>query len=221
MRLFSKQFAVLAILAGAALVVSSSSAHATFTLTLQSGGVTQTFGDGGTGHIVVGTTIGAFTFQGDVGNSDSSGRSDPAILSLAETSITSASGGTLTITLTDNGFVAPAGPVNVTTALTTLLLTSGGSVSEATLVNGTQVGSTLMLSSLATATGGGTATVGTPFTLSNVTTITLGAGGMVLSTGASTVSGAAVVPEPATLAMVFSVLPLLGLGAWRNRRKSV
>jgi len=29
-----------------------------------------------------------------------------------------------------------------------------------------------------------------------------------------------VVPEPATLAMAFSVLPLLGLAAWRKRRKS-
>jgi hypothetical protein len=46
------------------------------------------------------------------------------------------------------------------------------------------------------------------------------AGNNELSSRNDTITAVNVVPEPATLAMAFSVLPLLGLAAWRKRRKS-
>jgi hypothetical protein len=46
------------------------------------------------------------------------------------------------------------------------------------------------------------------------------AGNNQLSSRNDTITAINVVPEPATLAMAFSALPLLGLAAWRRRRKS-
>jgi len=46
------------------------------------------------------------------------------------------------------------------------------------------------------------------------------AGNNQLSSRNDTITAINAVPEPATLAMAFSVLPLLGLAAWRRRRKS-
>jgi hypothetical protein len=223
MRFLGKRLAILVVLAGAALLVSPPSAHAAFTLTLhETGFADQVFTpNAGPGAIVIATTIGHFTFQADIATSNSPGSVSPAVLSLSQTSITTTGGGTLTITVNDTGFTAPGtGLATVTTQLSTTSLTAGGSVSILSRVNGTQVGPTLTLGTAAAGTmGSGNINIGTPpFTLTNVTTVTLTAGGMLQSTGNTTV---APVPEPATLFMAFAAVPIFGLGYWRQRRRKL
>jgi len=59
----------------------------------------------------------------------------------------------------------------------------------------------------------------TPYSLTVRLTFTVAAGNQLSNRGDSVEANAAV-PEPATLAMAFSALPLIGFAAWRKRRPS-
>jgi len=59
----------------------------------------------------------------------------------------------------------------------------------------------------------------TPYSLTVELVFTV-AGHNVLTSRSDSETAIGLVPEPATLAMAFSALPLLGLAAWRKRRKS-
>jgi len=194
-------------------------AKADFMLTLHEQGYRDvTVSDNGTGFIAYGGGFGSFFIQGDFGYSNSNTGVEPATLTINQLSIQNTSGtGTLQITLTDTGFMVPhAGPAVMNSQLSTTSLTGTGSVSFQSFLNG--VGGTKL--TLGTAPSGTSATdamtiSSDPYTLSNITTVTLGAGGLLQSTGTTTVT----TPAPGALMLALTGLPLLGVGAWRRLRK--
>jgi len=219
---FSKRVAFLAVLAAAALVASPPSARAAFTLTLQEGANVVNVTDGGSNDISTGPNgiiifagqVGDFQIQLNVGTSNAAGNVSPAQLTILNTTINSPTGGTLTVTLTDTGFNVPKSDVGVQTQLSTTQVPTGVTVSSKSVINGTNYAPV----SLSTV-GGDKATAyltinSAPFTLSNVTTFTLSGAGTVQFTGLT-----AVTPEPSTIAMALTALPLFGLGRWVRRRR--
>jgi len=119
-------------------------------------------------------------------------------------------------------FTAPLGNVNVTSTLAPTILLGGGTVTFLSNVNGTNVpGVALSMSTTgSTAASASVAGLVAPFPASNTLTISgLGVGGMTNISASTQISS---LPEPATVTMAFSAVPLLGLAAWRrSRRKSV
>jgi len=223
---FSKRFALLAVLAGAALMASPPSAHAAFTLTLHEAGFAdQTITDNGAGDLS-NTTSGVITFAGafgtfdiqiSVGTSNSAAGVQPAQLTINNTSITSTGGsGTLSVTLTDTGFTAPGtGSALLDTQLSTTQLPLGTTVTSHSVLNGT-AGGNVQLTTVGGSLREDVATIGTnPYTLSNITTFSLAGNGTLQFTGITTVTA---VPEPGTMAMTFSAISLFGLGYWRRRK---
>jgi len=224
---FCKRFAILAVLAGAALAAGPSPAHAAFTLTLHETGfadqivtdnnISSGDVDSRGGVITFSGTFGTFNIQISVGTSNSASGVQPGQLTINNTSITTTSGGALTVTLADTGFTAPGtGNAFLDTQLSTTQLPTGSTVTSHSAVNGTAGGNV----TLNTVSGGlreDIVLVGTnPFTLSNVTAFNMAGAGTLQFTGITTVTA---VPEPGTMAMAFSALPLLGLGYWRHRRR--
>jgi len=234
---FCKRFAILAVLAGAALLVGPSPAQAAFTLSLSDGTTTttvtdQTFGPSGdldpaSGQIIFSGAIGVFNVNISVGTSNAP-NGFPALLTINNTSISAAglpanTSSTLTLVLQDTGFMGPAGSVTAETQLSTTQLPANTTVTGQTSVNGTP----LTLITLNTVGGGrvfDTVNIATtPFTLTNTTTFTVVAGpnGSGPSTVVQFTGLTSVTPEPGTMAMAFSALPLLGLGYWRHRRRQL
>jgi hypothetical protein len=199
-------------------------ANATFTLTLQSGNYYEEFTDTN-GDGIISVHVGGFNgfdFQGDFATSNSQTGELPAVLTLTQASVRSNRGDmrNLTITLIDDDFSAPSmGPAVVTTRLGALDLRDNGSVTMTSFVDDDQVGRVRL-----TETGYGEDTEETqigrsPYTLRSVTTIRLGAGGVLLSTGSTEVnSGVSPVPAPATAVMALAGVPVLGAFGWFRRR---
>jgi hypothetical protein len=181
------------------------------------------------------STVGGFGVAITIAESTSPGNSTAGLLQISNLSIQNQSSGTgsLTITVSDNNYTAPgAGGVPMT-----LESDIGGTFSKGAAIgntvtfqsfadpaNGqpTALNPTPLLSfSKATSSttesfsgsnqGGFTRAAG-PYSLTNVTTITLAAGGQVNISGTTTASA---VPEPASL----GVLALGGLLAARRRRR--
>jgi hypothetical protein len=151
-------------------------------------------------------------------------------------------GGTLTIVVTESGFGAPASGAGNQLLVNQASGFSGASANSSQTYTGnfTDSGSvnmnlatnplTLTPASATIATG--TAPLGayvTPFTLTNTTTIALGIPGNATTpippandvfSGSTTVSAGAVVPEPASLVMMVTgmPLPLVVMGLLRRRR---
>jgi hypothetical protein len=104
----------------------------------------------------------------------------------------------------------------MTTQLATTSLThAGDTVSEQSFLNG--VGGTLL--TLGTAPSGAYAQDvlqdgSSPYTLTNVTTLNLSQGGMLQSTGTTTVA----TPAPAGALLALTGVPFLGLGLLRRRK---
>jgi len=218
-----RNFALLGLVAAGALLANPSPAHAAFTLTLQETGfgpITITdngAGDvsGASGVITFSGAFGDFFVQVSTGSSNSAGGTEPAQLTINSLSITGASSSALTITLTDTGFTAPTtSQVELRSQLSTTQLPLGTTVTFTSSLNGS-AGTPLTLTTVGGTTGLDIKALGgTPFTLSNVTTFNLTAAGTVQATGITTATS----PEPATVAMVATALPILGLGYWRRRR---
>ncbi len=221
-----KRLTLMALLAGAIIMGVPPPAGADFRLTLhQDGFADRTITDNSiydlspttTGVIVYSGTFGTFTITAEIGTSNSTAGVEPAALTINQLSIASPSGGTLTITLSDDGFTAPqAGQqVAMRSQLSSTSLTSGGSVSFQSYLEG--VGGTVL--TLGTANPNGIEATdirmlgATPYTLSNVTTVTLAPSGVLQSTGTTTVMN----PAPAGLVLALTGVPLLGIGAWLRR----
>jgi hypothetical protein len=190
----------------------------------------------GTGYVFTGlsgssnwtsTTGGSFSFVSDSG-----------ILQAAA----GGTGGTLTIVVSEDGFVSPAsGTGNQLISNQTAIFTGATSSSTQTYVGnftdsgsvnqnlGTSPASLLGTTSAAQAATGTLAlgAYATPFTLTNTTTITLGSAstdptfpGNVNFTGTTSVTAGGVIPEPASLVMMVTgmPLPLVVMGLLRRRR---
>jgi len=226
-----RRIALLTILAGLAMLASPLPAHAAFTLTLHQTGFTDvTVTDNGAGDtsnttsglITFSGMFGTFTIQADIASSNSASGTQPAVLTINQLSIAGTSAATasnpLVITVQDTLFTAPPpGPGVMSSQLSLTALTPAGGVTFQSFLNGT--GGTLL--SLSTAPSGTSAsnavTISTqPYTLANVTTVTLAANGLIQSTGTTAV----VLPEPGTLAMTLAALPVLGFSFWRRRAKA-
>jgi hypothetical protein len=228
---FVRNFALLGLVAAGALLANPSPAHAVFTLSLTDGTTTKTATDGGAGDLD-NTLNGQIVFSGVVGNfetnlttsiSNSASGVAPAQITINDATVDTLSptGGTLTITTSDTGFTAPTGQAVLTSQLSNTQILAG---------TGTASTNTITFQSFLNGAGGPTITetgvsglVGassnvfigaTPFELSNVTTINFTTAGTVQITGITT----ATTPEPATVAMVITALPVLGLGYLRRRR---
>jgi len=142
-----------------------------------------------------------------------------SLLTDINTDVTAATGtaGALSITA-GNVFTSPTGPGTVTSTLSASAL-QAGTVTFQSSVNGTPVPLVpLSLSAPGTLTASASMLLTSPLNTSNTLVISgLSAGLTDSITGTTTLSN---LPEPATLAMVFSALPMLGIGAWRSRRKA-
>ena len=218
MRVGLKRLLLAASLAALVNLGSAGSAQASVSLTLHEAGFTDVTVNNGTNFVVFAGTFGNFTLSLDTGISAVS--ANDARLSTTTNSTRDTVGGakTLTITVSDN-FAQPNAPSTLTSNLSSTLI-SGGSVSFQSFLNATSTTKVTLTTAPGTASSPPVSVLGTsaPFTLSNVTTITLGALGSANSTG--TTDALAAVPEPASIVALLSAVPIIGIGAMMRRRKA-
>jgi hypothetical protein len=228
----------------ATMLAWSGFAQGAFILTLQSGATTVSVPDNGSGDID--PTVGVITFTGPVGVystnittgfSNEPGDTFGGLLQISSLNAHNGSGGqaTLTATLEDTSFTQPATTslaLGSSLGLTVLRSTAGDSLSfqsyadpsntqgGTAVTTGVQsftfptVSTSTSFSDTATSvqfTGSG------PYSMKNVTSLTLSALGQLNVSGTTTVSATSGVPEPASLGML-----LVGTGvlALRRRRRA-
>jgi hypothetical protein len=210
------------------LLLSSPQAGAAFKLTLhQDGFQDKIVIDGGagdaagseTGLIIFVGRFGSFELQATVGSSNSSEGVLPAVLrinSLSVNVIGSVPSAPLVLTLEDNGFSVPSqGFASMSSELSTTFAPQGTNVRFQSFLNSAN-GTSLSVNGV----GGDSVTDGvfigtTPYTLKNVTTITMTHMGAVQTNGLTMVA----LPAPAGLTLVLAGAPFAGLGFWIRRRK--
>ncbi len=130
------------------LLATPPAAQAGFFLVLQSGGLTQVIGDNGagdtnstTGNITNTTSIGNFSVVSTSGTSKPLYSSPPGHIDLTNFSLSTSTGGSLTVTLFDTGFNLGTGPMSYTSVLGGTLApqsSSAGMGGEAFLSMGSQ-----------------------------------------------------------------------------------
>ncbi len=194
----------------------------------------------------IGVPFGDFTVFGSLSTTNSSGT--PTLAQLISSSLqvinNTATTHTITLFISANGFTSPVNPTlnaaasgtfnlvpgapgGTTTAgdaahalafanFSNVLFGTGVSVQDFTFTSPVNVGPDAYANNAGPVLAG-TSAVPYSMTVELIETI---AGNNELSGRNNSITGVATVPEPATLAMAFSVLPLIGLAAWRKRRKS-
>ena len=184
--------------------------------------------------------FGDFTVLGSISTSNSPGSIAAQLLSNS-LAVTNTTGTTHTIDLkiSDNGYTSPANPLFTATANGGFATVSGGGSVSGDTANAkafasfanTLFGTNVTIQNFSFTAGTGTLdsysnTVASapggasiPYSMTVELIFTL-AGGNILTNRGDGITASAVVPEPATLAMAFSILPMIGLAAWRRRRQS-
>jgi hypothetical protein len=190
-------------------------------------------------------TSGVFTldsgFSGKGTNNGTFG-TGAAGLDIGGLTVSSTGAGSVTIYLTQTNQMVPTGLGTLTATVTGGFTTGGGTASLVAYGNDTnlaygnatgQAGTSPPLSG--TSNVATTATLGVnngksstafsataPYSMTEALTITFtsGGGSASFSTDSFT-TFAATAPEPGTIAMALTALPLLGLGAWARRRRTV
>ena len=211
----SRSFALVAAVAALAggISLASAPAHASLEIQLQSGG--QTWSQTGGSPLVVTQSIGNFTSSVDVGLASST----PS-LDLSSANLTSSTGGTLVVTLSENDLTFPISAENWLTQFSGNFFSQGAVT--ATLQTYLDNTNTLLGTGTALSTLSSTSspfglsdiqdvTTTGPFAITEVLTITA-AQSSVTSLDAS----ATAVPEPASLTLLGSAL--FGIGFIRRRR---
>lgn len=138
-------------------------------------------------------------------------------LQLNSLSVSSGSGGTVTISLSANNFQEPTGPLGIQELLAATQLTPGSSIDLQSYIDSTnqlfgtqQSGPDLTLTNVNAQGISGTtpANFSAPFSLTEVATITLAAGGTAQLNFAGTLTPT---PEPASMVLFGTVLTAIGL----------
>ena len=186
----------------------------------------------------INATSGSFTVTGSAVGTNS-GAFGPGVagLDLSTISITSSAPGTVTLYLTENNQTSPVGLGILSAAVTGQFISGGGTVALTAYGNDTNAlygnglgGGTVPpiggLTNVATPTVGLGAPPGatqffatSPYTLTEILTINFTTAGTAALSSDSRALFAT--PEPGTIAMALTALPLLGLGAWARRRRTV
>jgi len=177
-----------------------------------------------------GGTIGGGDFDFFVaGKSNSPGTQQLGSLAISYASITNDTGSArkVSISVSDNGFFAPTSPPMIN-YLTSTSGTSSGGVSLGAFTSHADgntanpiVFAALGLNKSVGADGTPSAITisSSPFTFDvNYTALLANGTQLVTGGGLATLTS---VPEPASLAMMFSALPMVGFAAWRRRRANV
>ena len=215
-----------AVVAGASFLATP--AQAGFTLTLHETGFADVVvtDAGHPGSIAFIGSFGDFTINIHTSQSTGATGQPPAFIQTTTNTTRNGVAGlkALTVTATDDQFTYPtAGLVTMGSSFTgtSAIGTTGADLfSFVSALNGS-AGTTL--TGTAPGTNGNfdagrvnnTKTATSPYTLSNATTITLGANEQGATTGNTTVSP---MPAPAGIALLLSGAPVLGIGAWFRRR---
>jgi hypothetical protein len=166
-------------------------------------------------------TIPGFSLQINVAVSNSPGTSTIALLDLSYTAASlGASGGVITIQASAQGYTAPASPPPLSmTSQINGNQTSGTTTGQSWVnLSNTIFGKGSITPGLQAQNT--TATVGpvnftTPYSLTSQVNLNLGAGG----SASGDLNTSVLAPEPATMTLVLTGLPVLGLGLLRRRMK--
>lgn len=216
-------------------------ARATFTLTLHEDGVTDqtiifalSHGDRSSDApqmIHYSDSFGGFNLVVEVATSNSNIPGATPTLTLNNVQFTNASQAaqTLQLTVTDTGFTTQSigtGSVDLHSQISDIQFPLGSSVTFQSFLNGT-AGNQVSLNGPGVAEEHTTiAAPGNPFTLQNVTTVTVAGASLVQMIGSTEVAAApgngppqVLAPEPSTLGAAISGLPVLGLGLWYRRSR--
>jgi len=229
----------LAVLVGVAMLALASPARAGFTITLhETGFADQSFNlTSGALNTVGPTTFGDYTVT--VTARDSAPGIDQtfggALVSQNTFTVTSAASAptALRITVQDDTFSsAPYGsgnPVTLQNSLSTTLITSGTVAAHGFIMGGSTVTTNdISLNgpnlggSVSNSASGSISPLGPTFTLGNVALVTFTSGGTILNPQQAnfTVTTLAPVPEPSTMAVALTGLPLV-IGVWMRRRRQM
>jgi hypothetical protein len=201
------------------------------------------------GSTTVPITFGDFSVLGSVSLSNSPGDGLAQLMSnsLSVTNNTSVAH-TITLIISDTGFTNPTPPIFQAAASGSFNINNGSGATSVSGNSATATafadfgnggnnlfGMGVSVLNYSFSTGTTTSTLATyssafppasvfpgqpgPYSMTVELVFTV-AGNNNLSSRSDSITAIAPTPEPATLAMVFSALPLLGLAAWRKRRKS-
>lgn len=230
---------MVAALVGAATLGAPTRAQAGFSMTIsESGGPSVTINDNdlplGTasdsasqlGRIIFNGSVGDFDFQVSVGTSNAPGTANLAQLTINNLSISTlgfAGDKTVTVTLSDTGFMTPTGVQGLISQLSSTQLPTGSSISYQSSVTAggpPVLGSLLSLSTVGGTSANNSVNITTaPYTLTSVTTYTVhGAGVGNTLTVQTTGLTAVVVPAPAGAVLALTGVPCMSLGCWLRRR---
>jgi hypothetical protein len=194
------------------------------------------------GSTTVPITFGDFSVLGSVSTSNSPGDGLAQLISNS-LSVTnnSATAHTITLIISDTGFTMPGNPMLTAEANGGFSTVAGSGV---TTVLGDSINAKAFASFANTLFGMGVTVQNFSYSAQNLpidsynnTTTSLGGssavpysmtvelvftlqGHTILTNRGDAITASPIVPEPATLAMAFSVLPLIGFAAWRKRRQS-
>lgn len=224
---------------GVALTMSSNTAHATFTITISQqgmgGSVTSIDNvvndtNGALNNIAYATDFGDFADAANpgtgvqiTGKTNSPGTNGSLGAFVTDTTITirnSASGTrTLVIDLSSDGFTMPSSPIlAVTTTISASDLTgTGSSAAYDTTVAGVALPTVSITTVNTVKKTAAVPLASTPYTITSQLRITLGAGETATVTGTTR---ALATPEPASIIMALSALPVLGVVYRRRRAKA-